>query len=370
MGCRQWRGTWPRSAAVCADSGTTEKRPNGAVLTATATRHALRLYTPADAPAELGDHLTLGQFAEHWVLPRLQAAGRSPRTLDKYRQTLGHWMAATGDPPLGTVDSATAAAFLGHLAAASGRRGGRMTAESRRGHIRRAQAMLDLAGPIRTREDRDNAAEAGLFGQGRLAPKIPAPQAELQPPRPPIAPEILARWLEATEGASTPRLPGIEPGAWWRALLTAAYYTQARRGTLLALEYAWIHTDPADGRHYLALPPRAAKGGRGRLLYCHPAALAAFWSIETPGRRLIFPWPHSARHLDRTRRTIQARAGLEPRTLHDLRKTGATLLATLGGPTAAQHQLGHTTAAVTLAHYVHARAAAATVDRLPPIETP
>ncbi|GAG14259.1 unnamed protein product, partial [marine sediment metagenome] len=154
----------------------------------------------------------------------------------------------------------------------------------------------------------------------------------------------------ASVAMEVPKIPGVKPPAWWRALLLVAFNTTLRIGTLFSMRMEDIDWQ----QNRLVLPAERMKSQRPQIVYLNRAAITVLRSIRT-NRELVFPWPQSNRrdfytYLHR----LETAAGIPKKdqfAMHVIRKTTASLIYGIS-PAAAQFALGHTTNDVTRKHYV------------------
>lgn len=140
------------------------------------------------------------------------------------------------------------------------------------------------------------------------------------------------------------RIEGVQAKLWWRALLLLLYYTGARIGAAMQLEWEDIDLD-AGHVLFRAETQKQFADQRFRL----PAdAVAALRDIAQPRRQIVFPWVYTNTMLYYRLRYLLKAAGLPAdrrSKFHKIRRTSASLLKSVGGdPT--QH-LGHSSPKVT-----------------------
>jgi len=224
------------------------------------------------------------------------------------------------------------------------------------------QAVLDAAGP-RSRNHKRTAEAEGLFGLDAHGAPVPAPwfpDVEAEPAgwvQKVFTVEEIAQILRACLYARRPRLPGLAAADWWRALLKFLYNTGLRIGTALALRRSMLGRN-LFGESFLAIPSRADKKGKPRIVVLSSHALAAIAALPST-TELIFPQPHgSQQHLLRLLHQLEAAAGLPPERrfgFHALRRANITQMWYLD-PAAAQDNAGHADPRTTINHYVAAEA--------------
>lgn len=339
------------------------------------TNLALRLFH-GDAPSSpplpatrrrkcrsLAPEMKLSEMYEWYFRPVYleQVCNSDFKTIELYDQSVRLWQTLVDDPPLYWIDEIVLARFVGELRKQPGRRRGSLLSPyTVRKHCRNIQAILYRAGP-RSQKMR--------HGQGLLeeVPLIEMPKVPVKPPEGDFTVDELGRWLSSVlSTAERPVLPGVKPGAWWFALLSAAYYTGIRLEQLTLLDFSMIHVDGPDAE--LIVPSEACKKDVGQRLFLHPAAREAIEAIRTGGRAAIFDWPHirspqrntrrnAFRWLQTTRKQLQRAAGIpEARQFgfHGIRKSAATEMAAYN-PMAAQIFLNHAGGTTMGRHYVSHR---------------
>ncbi len=288
------------------------------------------------------EHPTLRTFYEGYYKPN-RLADASPRTVRSYDGRVRLWILFTGDPPLAEITVQTLARFRDCLKGMRGKEPHRRIANNTiRSYLRDLQAILDKAGPAGPR----NRDAAGI---------IPAPVPWIKPPRleyrtPRIVTlEQLGMLYLATAGMDVPKLYGIKPPAWWKALLVVTYNTGLRAGTLFTMRMDDIEWK----NRRLVIPPSKFKTGRGQMIHLNQVVVEHLLAIRTD-RELIFEWPHANVQFYRELHRLEHLAAI-PREehfgLHDLRRTVATALWQTS-PAAAQFHLGHTSIGTTQRHYV------------------
>ncbi len=272
----------------------------------------------------------------------------SKETVKIYRDSLRLWILVTSDPPLAEVDVTLLARFKNCLAEMRGlKRGTAMSPNTIRKHLRNIQVLLDKAGPPGPK-NRD--------ALGFIAGPVPwtkPPRSDNDDPRF-IPLEIIGNVYQAAICMDEPRIEGIRPPDWWRALLVTAYCTQLRRRSLF--ELLWDEVDFSKG--LMVLSPKRMKARRRHIVHMNKAVVAHLKKILNPSkpRELVFPWPYTEGWFHRCFHRLQNEAGVPEKDhfgLHDLRRTAATILRE-GGPSAAQLALGHTAMSTTQNHYVNA----------------
>jgi len=161
---------------------------------------------------------------------------------------------------------------------------------------------------------------------------------------------------------------GVPRGLWWSTILRTAFETAERHGALEVLR--WSEVD-IPGR-LITFLAEGRKGARQDIQREISGDLAA-WLAEM--RRepddLVWPWKGapSTQWLELGR--ICTVAQVVSRGFHGFRKSNASYLTAARGVGAASEQLGHSSSAVTLRHYVDrsiAKPKETAIDLLPPID--
>lgn len=314
-----------------------------------ATKKGVELF-----PAPDGE-MTLCRFYNDWYLPN-RLGDASEKTRLAYGTTLRHWRLLTGDPPVKEITTATLSRFRDALLKMRGKkRHLPMSPNSVRTYMKHLQTLLDKLGP----PGRGNRDALDILAR---VPWTKPPREVQRIPRI-IAIQQLSDCIMASVAMEVPRIPGVKAPAWWRALLTVAWNTGLRIGTLLSM---WM--DDIDWRNCrLLLPAARMKSRRPFIMHLNEAAMAALRSIRT-NRELVFPWPHARRDFYKYVHRLEDAAGIPRKDqfgFHTIRKTVATLLYEVN-PGAAQFALGHTTNDVTKKRYVDGGGLVArALDQLP-----
>ena len=322
----------------------------------------------------LSPEMSLCDFFAAYVTSVLNDREAAPRNLEAYRQSLGMWCRATGDPPLWRVaaDPAVPAEFRAWLQ----RRtwcGRPLSVNTIRKHLGAVQFCLDLAGPRieglmgdgrQTNESRP--APRGLYGldetgQARRVPYLHRPRAVHKLPDDAFDEAEREAILWACRLATVPHdLPGVTAQQWWEALVLWSWNVGTRISATLRLEWTML-----DG-HRVRMPAEICKGHSPQQAYVNTAAQAAIQPLRAAGKPQIFPWAASLQRLEFVRRRLFGRVLPPSRNFgfHALRKALATELAPRSA-IIAQKQLGHGAQNMTADNYVNSRAAAEALESLP-----
>ena len=298
----------------------------------------------------------MASFFEGYYRPT-RLADSPAKTVRTYRATVRIWTLLAGDPPLKDITVEMLVRFRDCLAKMRGLKPvDRMHSESIRKHLRVVQMILDKAGPPGFRQ-RDN---AGL---------ISGPVPWLRPPHstekiPRFVPaDLLDFAYAATVAMERPRIEGIKPPAWWKALLAVAYNTQLRKRTLFEMKMSEVDW----GHRCLNLPAQRLKSGKPKIVHLNDTALEHLKTIRTD-RDLVFPFDASESTYYRCFHALLTAAAIlrkEHFGLHDLRRTASTMLFQ-DSPQAAQYALGHSSLTTTMKYYVSgASIVQIALDKLP-----
>ena len=283
--------------------------------------------------AGLSAEMTLCDFFGRYAWPDcLAPKGDALSTRKDYEQSLAYWRLFTGDPPLCEISKRTCSTFVQLLAGSRGKRDDRLLAANTiYKHWINCERLLRWTGP-QTRQNREG---AGLI---EAPPWISTPRKDRPGPRPAFSlPEIQA-WLEALPRAARlpARMVGVDPAAWWRAVILLDYNTGLRSGTLFKIRWEQI------AGAWLDVPAAISKGKQGRLTWLNRPALDAIEPLRAPGG-LVFRWsnwPACDNTFGQIMHRQQRAAGVRPLTLYALRRAFCRELVRIN-PLAAQLAMGH-----------------------------
>lgn len=139
-----------------------------------------------------------------------------------------------------------------------------------------------------------------------------------------------------------------------RAILLFGVATGLRKDPLLGLEWGWVDL----GRKWLTVPGERMKGGRGiRSELSVPLSETAVALLEGRSREGRYVWPHPRTGKPRgdlwhTLQRMQERGRVRGFSLHDLRRTFATILFDAGAPEIVRQTLmGHATGRKVIDRY-------------------
>jgi integrase len=304
--------------------------------------------------------VTLRTFYEQHYAPLSMSPDAGSAYKEQFGIALRRWEAITTDPPIDEITNETLALFRdATIASGTWIRGETLSPESVRSRLAYIQRLLDAAGPAGPR----NRHAAGIIAK---VPYVKPPRQILRTPRT-VELDVLGKVYAMAGKMRYPKVDGIDPGDWWRALLAVAYNTGIRRRTIFELRMDDINWD----RRLLDLPPERLKAHRGEVIHLNDTAFGHLAQIRGD-RDLVFPlpggFPGGLRSYGRQLHRLQDLAGI-PRLnhfgLHNLRKTCGTQLVRHSAA-AAQLALGHASFAVTKRHYISAEGfVAEALDKLP-----
>jgi len=282
-------------------------------------------------------------FLEYYVIPCC-LCDAAPGTINYYRIVARRFAVVMGNPPLCQIDNLMLARYRDALKrlAARGRSGKVLSVNTVRSHLRTLQTILDKAGPA-GRRCRDAA------GYLAVAPWVRRPKAELGISTI-VSDEVLRRCYEAASVMQRPDDLGIEPAAWWRALLITARYLGLRARTIFGMRFE--HIDWSVPR--VVLPPDIIKTRKTLVLPLPPVVREHLEAIRTD-RETVFAWTTSLEMWRQYFRNLQTIAGLaddERFGLHALRRTAITQLWKIS-PASAQLVAGHGSPIMAQMYYVN-----------------
>lgn len=292
-----------------------------------------------------------------------------PRTVNEYRFTLRKWERLTPDPPLGAIGREALEDFRSRLLAPPAAPSQAPPLLFPELHRPEASGSLSPATVNKhLRHVRHLLAEAADCEAIERVPKVRYCRTRRKRPRD-VREADLSAIYRACSTALYPRLPGLDPGNWWKALLCTACVEGFRRGGLLGLRWDGIDWESMEIR----LPAESDKCGQerlkpmSRLVAQHLLRIRGDWE-------LVFPWPHSERTFYRCWHAIQLAAGIAAERqykIHDLKRTCATLYAIQGAPSIALTQLlDHTGVAMSERYINDARAADSTREAVEKLRLP
>jgi integrase len=316
-----------------------------------AAEHGRELFAVGKAP-------TMTTFyRDYYVKVRLSEAAQ--KTREDYDNTIRVWALFSGDPPLTDITAELLARFMEFLKRLRGRKPiDRVSPNTVRKHHRYLFAVLMAAGP-RCHRHRDN---AGILKEE--PPWVKPPKAREKLPRP-VSLNVLGQACAAAIGMEVPRVAGVKPPTWWKALLLVAYNTGLRRKNLLRLRMTEVDWE----NRLIRIPAERMKSGRPHACHLNPAAFEQLQAVcRDRGREFVFPWPHGREYFHTCLRRLLNLAAIPQETrfgLQNLRQANGTAVFAID-PAAAVAGLGHQNMNTTLRHYVLATSIVAkALDALP-----
>ena len=296
--------------------------------------------------------LSLREFFERHFAANFLIGAR-PKTHRAYGEMLDHWERLTHDPRLCDIDNETLAAFKASLRDPESfrRKAGRpnpqltlfdMPPRRRRGRPTKALSRASVNKQLRhlhavlAKASRPGPGQRDALG---ILPVMPWTKPLREYRRLPrnVRDDTLAAIYGACDSARYPRLPGVRPGDWWKALIVAALTIGFRRGGLLRLRWAEIYWEDREIR-------LAAEDDKCWSERCKPLTemLIKHLLRIRHGRPRVFAFPSSDSSFYRTWREIQDAAGVQPRIrLHDLKGAGGTRLARVGSLWTVKEHMDH-----------------------------
>jgi len=315
--------------------------------------------------------LTLRPYFERIHAPMFLSAAK-PGTLKRNRETLNHWERETANPRLRDTDSETLSAFKSRLfnpeSFGVGRRAGRRSPQrllfdfsefppaaaqtaARRTlaratvniHVRHVLTILNKAGPPGPK-NRD------ALGILAVVPWTkPLRQYKRRPRN--VPDDLLEAIYRATSVAEHPRIDGVLPEHWWKAIIVTGVTVGYRKGGMLELPWTSVDWDQS----LIRLPAEADKCWEEREKPVSRLVLQHLLRIRT-AHELIFHFPASESTFYRQWWAIQAAAGLPENRwikLHDLKRACGTRWAKIASPWVVQHRLDHSSIK-TAQYYINA----------------
>lgn len=328
-----------------------------------------RTRTTRSIDGKLSPRSTFSQFWDRWLLPIwFRTRGQGEGTIRGYREAKDWWVKLTGDPPLDQIDAHLLLDFGEELEEVRFHRDYRSDrqAEPLRAQMREVslQTRLNVRSRLNTMFRRlGHGGDADdphacildvppLFG---LRKDYKLLRADHEGPKPAFSIATIRRLLQAADQMTTPQIPGIAPGDWWRGYDGCMVYLGLRMSEAGALRYSMLKPT-SKGRYIFDLPAAITKAKRRERLPVHPRLAEVLLRIRTD-RDLIFPWPHCARHLQTCHDRLQQLAEVpadQQMGFHAFRRTFAVLLDRLGaraGAQAAKEGCRHVDVETTKQHY-------------------
>ena len=292
----------------------------------------VNLFPPPDG------EMTLSRFFVEWYLPQrlFDAKGSTRKT---YAQCIKTWRLLTGDPPVAKITPDVLALFRDAQLKMRGlKRYARRSPNSVRGMLRMIQTLLDkLGSPGRGNRD-------ALDILSRVPWVLPPKEVEKLPRT--VSLRYLSDCYLAAVAMEVPRVAGIKPPAWWRALLTVAWNTGLRRGTLFSMR--WDEVDWKARR--LVLPAARMKSRRPMVVHLNERRLSPYVRSGRIGNWCL----RGLGYLSSVSSTVfRMRPDIVQgpcRTKRHPQDGGHPVVG--GKPRGRGSSLGHTTSDVTRKHYV------------------
>jgi integrase len=305
---------------------------------------------------ELKPEMSLTEFYRSYVLP-ICLEPRSPAegTLKEYSTAMKFWKLYTGDPPVNLIDARTCATFIKMLSQRLNKSGEQISPNTVRKLSISIQFIFDRLG----RRSRHNRTGAGLMPD---VPYLEKPHKRPKTPDPFTLDEISA-WIEAAKTAKAPRIRGLSPARWWKALILFTYNSGLRIGSVMRLRWSMLEGN------VLNIPGRDFKGGYDKQFVLSAPALEAIEPLRKLEMKFpkIFPWNYELHYLQVVRCKMMgvSRIPLGRRYgFHALRKAHASFLSQIN-PFIAQASLGHTSLKTTLDSYIRPGSMVDALNNLP-----
>lgn len=163
-------------------------------------------------------------------------------------------------------------------------------------------------------------------------------------------------------------IDGVPRGLRWASICRAAWETAERHGALLALRWSEVDLE----NRLITFLAEGRKGGRADLQAPISDELAGWLErIRRQPKDVVWPWTAAESEEWRELGQICALARVTNRGFHGFRKSAASYLTAARGVGAASQQLGHSSPAITLGHYVDrtiAKPSETAIDLLPPLD--
>lgn len=297
----------------------------------------------------LNGGMTLTQFYEEcYKLEVSLANGVSPLTIRERETSLRYWKEATEDPPLDAIGKGMLCQFVTFLRVTK-----KLAPATIKKHCAAVRSVLSYAGP--KSDKHPDAKELIPF-----LPRFPCVKVFYNvTSRTPSSEEVEAL-VQATEVATTPKLPGVSAPKWWECAYKVLALTGMRKSDLLGLR--WSHVKKVEGLDVFVIPAEVEKTGVEKIIPISSAARAVLDEMPRGAEdALIFEWPHCQTTFYSQRRRIIEKAGIGCRkrgTFHAIRRWVGTTVRD------AQLVLGHTSEGVTVRHYQSMTRAAVALEEL------
>ena len=159
-------------------------------------------------------------------------------------------------------------------------------------------------------------------------PEVQMPSDEKRQPSY-ISQDEFQEMYKAAAEMTTPKIPGVDPADYWRALITFLYLTGWRIGSSLALR--WDQIEETDQGVVVYSPAEQNKGKRDVQIILHPEVVRHLTPLREAKSATVFPYVEFSWQI-RQFYLLQERAAIEPRFkregqwygFHDFRRGFAT----------------------------------------------
>ena len=143
---------------------------------------------------------------------------------------------------------------------------------------------------------------------------------------------------------------GVPTSVWWESLLLAIWYSGARIGAVLAVQWKDVLFD----RPGFYVRAEYQKQAADQFFVVGQDCCDALGRASKPERELVWPWPHRREALYRRFRKILSLAGVQAPAgagslFHRIRRSTASYIRAAGGDATAQ--LGHSCSSVTQRYF-------------------
>jgi integrase len=264
--------------------------------------------------------IRLAAFAEEHV--RLIKGSVSPKTVKEHRETLAGLLAHCGDILLEKMSSKVAEEFLAA-------RLGKVSPATSNKDLRTLKGILE------------SAVRRGYLRANPFRRVTPARELEKEP-------RVLTE-------AGIQSIVSARPDLRWTGFVCLALTTGLGHGELVNLEWDDVDLDESTVR-VRCKPGYRTKSGKNRSLPLVPEVVSALRVLRgESGEGRVFSMSEGTRKwtcVNKRFSRIVKRAGIEPCTIHDLRRTFVSHLANAGENEAVVQKLaGHASISTTLEHY-------------------
>lgn len=310
----------------------------------------------------------LSHFTKIWIRGRKLDS----KTESSYGESIKHWKALTGDPPLDQITDLVIAKFCEDLSAQPGKkRGTTMMPNSSSKHIRQLDTVLKLAGP----KNRNNPLGQKLITDEEVFFDVPAIKKSKKDKDWTIE-EIRAMYAACH---IMKRPLGADSPDFWRGVIVLGYYAGLRVFALTHVKFTDLYVTPTE--RWLTAPDGISKGKRGCKCWLPQLAVDHIERLRPLGHAEILHVPQfntRRRLLYEDIERLQVEAGIAAHRhfrFHGYRSTYATIIGNLQRPhqedvRLAQQGCGHSSSAITLGHYLsgsqESLRLAESIEQMPP----